>query len=108
MNDPVNTFTFDPPSGKDVDIQDVCTWLIRVMNKRDKSVMFVSSVMAFFLQHGGVSEKQYDHLNRVFDRVLDAYERGALETQGAVTAVDDGTPANIVSFSAKRKPKGAA
>lgn len=94
----VNTFTFEPPADG-ADIQDVCTWLIRVMNKRDKSVVFVASVMAFFLQKGGVSEKQYASLQRVFGRVLDAYERGALEVQGTIVADDDGSPTNIISFS---------
>jgi len=95
---PLNTFTFDPPADG-ADIQDVCTWLIRVMNKKDKSVVFVASVMTFFLQKGGVSEKQYASLQRVYGRVLDAFERGALEIQGTVVADDDGSPTNIVSFS---------
>jgi len=99
---PVNTFTFDPPLGNDSDIQDVCTWLIRVMDKKDKSVVFVASVMTFFLQKGGISEKQFSSLTRVFDRVMDAYSRNALAVQGSVVADDDGTPANIVNFAAAR------
>lgn len=98
---PVCTFTFDPPANG-ADIQDVCTWLIRVMNKKDKSVVFIASVLTFFLQKGGLSEKQYASLQRVFERVYDAYERNALEVQGCVVAQDDGSPTNIVSFSAGR------
>lgn len=102
MDTPVNSFTFDPP-GDGADIQDVCTWMLRVMNKKDKSVVFVASVMTFFLQKGGVSEKQYASLQRVFNRVLDAYERSALEVQGSIVAVDDGSPTNIVSFSSAKR-----
>jgi hypothetical protein len=99
----VNNFTFDPPSGAEVDIQDVCTWLIRVMNKNDKSVKFVASVMAFYLDRGGVSQKQYDHLQHVFQRVQEAFQRGALEVQGSIVAADDGTPTNIVRFSTMKR-----
>lgn len=98
----ISTFKFDPPSGDHVDIQDVCTWLIRVMNKNDKSVKFVASVLAFYLDRGGLSQKQYDHLQHVFDRVLGSFEREQLEVQGSVSANDDGTPTNIVTFSTKR------
>lgn len=96
----LNTFTFDPPS-QDADIQDVCTWLIRVMNKSDKSVVFVASVMTFFLQKGGISEKQFTSLQKVYDRVLDQYNRGGLVVQGCLIAEEDGTPTNIVKFGAK-------
>lgn len=99
---PINTFAFEPPLGKESDIQDVCTWLIRVMDKKDKSVVFVASIMTFFLQKGGISEKQFSSLTRVFDRVIDAYGRNALAVQGSVIAEDDGTPANIVNFAAAR------
>lgn len=102
MTGPVATFTFDPPTGDHVDIQDVCTWLIRVMNKGDKSVKFVASVLAFYLDRGGLSQKQYDHLQHVFQRVHDAFERGALEVQGSLLARDDGAPTNIVSFSTRK------
>ena len=102
MSGALATFTFDPPTGDHVDIQDVCTWLIRVMNKGDKSVKFVASVLAFYLDRGGLSQKQYDHLRHVFDRVIDAFERGALEVQGSVIARDDGAPTNIVSFSTRK------
>lgn len=103
---PISAFTFEPPADG-ADIQDVCTWLIRVMNKKDKSVVFIASVLTFFLQKGGLSEKQYASLQRVYLRVVEAYERNALEIQGSVVAVDDGSPTNIVSFSAGRG-KGAA
>lgn len=97
----LNTFTFDPPAD-DADIQDVCTWLIRVMNKSDKSVVFVASVMTFFLQKGGISEKQLASLQRVYGRVLDQYNQGGLVVQGCIVAEEDGSPANIVSFSAAK------
>ncbi len=100
----ISTFTFDPPR-EQCDVQDVCTWLIRVMDKKDKSVVFVASIMTFFLQKGGISEKQYSSLVRVYDRVLDAYGRNALAVQGSVVAEDDGTPANIVHFTAARSAK---
>ncbi|MGV2099020.1 hypothetical protein [Rhizobium sp. 21-4511-3d] len=101
MTKPMSTFTFDPPSGEKVDIQDVCTWLIRVMNKGDKSIKFVASVLAFYLDRGGLSQKQYDHLQHVFQRVTEAFERGSLEVQGSVIARDDGSPTNIVSFNVR-------
>lgn len=104
---PISTFTFDPPVDG-ADIQDVCTWLLRVMNKKDKSVVFVASVLTFFLQKGGLSEKQYASLQRVFVRIDEAYSRNALEVQGCVVAHDDGTPTNIVSFSSARGKGGAA
>lgn len=93
----LNTFTFDPPS-EDADIQDVCTWMIRVMDKNDKSVVFVASVMTFFLKNGGISEKQFTSLQKVYDRVLEQYNRGGLVVQGCLIAEDDGTPTNIVKF----------
>lgn len=104
MTEIVTMISSEPPA-EGADIQDVCTWLIRVMDKKDKSVVFVASVMTFFLQKGGISEKQYSSLSRVFDRVLDTYERGALAIQGSVVAEDDGTPANIVSFTARASSK---
>lgn len=102
MMTPISTFNFDPPTGDHVDIQDVCTWLLRVMNKGDKSVKFVASVLAFFLDRGGLSQKQYDHLQHVFQRVLEAFEKNSLEVQGSILARDDGAPTNIVSFSTRR------
>lgn len=101
-----STFTFEPPQ-EQCDVQDVCTWLLRVMDKKDKSVVFVASIMTFFLQKGGISEKQYSSLSRVYDRVLETYGRNALAVQGSVVAEDDGTPANIVKFTARRSEASA-
>lgn len=106
MIDPVNTFTFDPPDDDDCDIRDVAIWMLRVMDRADTSLMFVASVLAFFLKQGGISEKQNEALMKTYWRVLGAYQANRLEIQGAVVAHDDGSPKNIVKFKAK-KPRGA-
>lgn len=98
----INTFTFPPPLSENCDPQDIATWLIRVMDKKNKSVMFASSVQAHFLKSGGISQKQFDVLANVFRRVLKAYNENRLEVQGAIVASDDGSPSNIVKFDARK------
>lgn len=58
--------------------------------------------LGFYLDRGGLSHKQIENLQRIFDRVLDTFERDQLEVQGAPLAIDDGSPANIVTFSSRR------
>lgn len=101
---PVNTISIDPPAGREVEIYDVCIWLLRVLDRKEKSLLFAASVFDFYLKRGRLTERQSEALQNLFDRTVERYERNALECQGML-AHDDGTAANVVSLSGARKGK---
>jgi hypothetical protein len=101
---PVSTISIEPPTGKKLDVYDVCIWLLRVLDRKEKSLLFAASVFDFYLKRGHLTERQSEALQDLFDRTIDRYERNALECQGLI-AHDDGTATNVVSLSGARKGK---
>lgn len=99
---PVSTISIEPPTGKKIEVYDVCIWLLRVLDRKEKSLMFAASVFDFYLKRGHLTERQSEALQDLFDRTIDRYERNALACQGVV-AHDDGTAANVVSITGARK-----
>lgn len=92
---PINTFTFDPPAGDSLPAYDVCIWLLRVMDKGDRSVSFVASLLHHLLRYGGVlTDKQADALATIFDRVRQQFEDNRLQLQGYE---EPAAPAQIVA-----------
>lgn len=100
----VNTIEIDPPAGRNIDVADVCIWLIRVLDRKEKAMLFVASVFDFYLKRGSLTEKQRDALQKIFDKTIERFERNALACQG-VLASDDGSEAKVVSISSGRRKK---
>ncbi|WP_107341757.1 hypothetical protein [Agrobacterium pusense] len=100
----VNTINIDPPTGRQIEIYDVCIWLLRVLDRKGKRLPFVASVFDFYLKRGALSEKQSDALQSIFDNTVEMYERNALGCQGMI-ATDDGSETKVVSLSSARKRK---
>lgn len=101
MTDIISTISIEPPEGRSVDVHDVCVWLLRVLDRKSKSVAFTASVFSFYLKQGGITEKQQAALLKIYDKTVDQYERNALICQGMI-AGDDGSEANVVSLSTRR------
>lgn len=89
-----------PPKDGD-DPVTVLKWLITVMNKSDKSLMFTSSVLSHCINYGGLTEKQAAGIEKIFTRVLDQYARGVLEFQGGGLAEND-APSNVTRLRISR------
>ncbi|WP_349507196.1 hypothetical protein [Agrobacterium pusense] len=100
----INIVNIDPPTGRQIEIYDVCIWLLRVLDRKSKKLPFVASVFDFYLKRGALSEKQSDALQSIFDNTVEMYERNALGCQGMI-ATDDGSETKVVSLSSARKRK---
>ncbi|MEX2739950.1 hypothetical protein AB3480_00625 [Rhizobium mongolense] len=97
---PINNFTFDPPlDDRSTDMHDVCIWCLRVMDKTDKAIPFVASLLHSYHKWGGLSDKQAESLMNVFFRVQKQFNENRLDIQGCLTAGDPEGTTNIVSLS---------
>lgn len=99
---PLNTFDLSPPNGE-ADALDVLKWLVSVMDRDDKGLHFVASVLASAARYGGITEKQAIAVENAYDRVLKLFNNGALAIQGGRIDKDDG-PSNVTHL----RPRGAA
>ena len=63
-------------------IQDVCIWLLLVMDENDRSRRFVTSVYLYFLERGAITDAQMAALKRIASGILADIDRGILECQG--------------------------
>lgn len=97
---PIALFDLSPPSS-DADAGDVMKWMISVMDRDDKALHFVASVLSHFLKNGGLSERQADAVGKRYSIVLDQFERGVLHIQTGGAPVGDG-PTNITHIGARR------
>lgn len=73
-------FDLSPPSS-DADAGDVMKWMVSVMDRDDKALSFIASVLSNFLKFGGLSEKQAAALEKRYAIVLDQFEKGSLNIQ---------------------------
>lgn len=89
-------FTLDvtPPTDGDDPIT-VMKWLITVMNKNDKGLMFVASVLSHCIKYGGLTERQAEGVEKIFVNRLDQFNRGVLEFQCGGMSSDDSAPSNV-------------
>jgi hypothetical protein len=103
---PINTFTFDPPADdRSSDMQDVCTWLLRVMDKDDRAVVFIASILQSFLKYGGLTERQAEATMDVFFRVLKQFNENRLNIQGCVVTDEPSEATNVVSLADTKRRK---
>lgn len=102
MIKPIPFFDLSPPSTDD-DAGDVMKWMISVMDRDDKALHFVASVLSQFLKNGGLSEKQAAAIEKRYAIVLDHFERGVLHLQNGGVPSGEG-PTNITHISARKVP----
>lgn len=95
-------FDLSPPSSS-ADAGDVMKWMISVMDRDDKALHFVASVLSQFLKNGGLSEKQAAAIEKRYAIVLEHFERGVLHIQTGGAPSGDG-PTNITHISARKVP----
>ncbi|MEC5289423.1 MULTISPECIES: hypothetical protein [unclassified Aurantimonas] len=97
----MNMFDLSPPADEDGAIV-AMKWMIAVMDRDDKSLHFVASVLSSCCKYGGLTERQADAVEKTYERILKAFEAGALEIQGGHISVDG--PTNVTHL----RPRGAA
>lgn len=103
---PISTFTFEPPSDDGTsDMQDVCIWLLRVMDKDDRAVVFIASILQSFLKYGGLTEKQASSTMDVFFRVLKQFNENRLNIQGCIVTDEPNAATNIVRLADTKRRK---
>lgn len=95
-----------PPAGTPA--VEVMKWMISVMDANDTSLMFVASVLAQSIKWGGMTERQEAGIVRIYERVLDAFDRGVLAIQGGGIAEDENAPHNVTHLTARRGKGGAS
>lgn len=100
MIKPIALFDLSPPSS-DADAGDVMKWMVSVMDRDDKALHFVASVLSHFLKNGGLSEKQAAALEKRYAIVLDQFDRGVLHIQTGGVPAGEG-PTNITHIGARR------
>lgn len=101
---PIDTFTFKPPlDDPETDMQDICTWLLRVMDKEDRAVVFIASILQSFLKYGGLTEKQAAATMDVFFRVLTQFDENRLNIQGCVVTDEPNASTNVVLLADTKK-----
>lgn len=100
MIKPIALFDLSPPSA-DADAGNVMKWMISVMDRDDKALHFVASVLSQFLKNGGLSEKQAAAIERRYALVLDHFERGILHIQTGGAPAGEG-PTNITHIGARK------
>lgn len=100
-------FDLSPPSS-DADAGDVMKWMVSVMDRDDKTLSFVASVLSNFLKFGGLSEKQAAALEKRYAIVLDQFEKGVLNIQtGKVPAAHVSTSITHIGLARSPHPEGA-
>lgn len=106
MSDHQTVFDLSPPPD-DADALDVLKWMISVMDREDRSLMFVASILASRVEWRGLTEKQAASASRVYDRIRDLFDRGLLEIQGGGGRTHvDGAPTNVTHLNTKAKRGG--
>jgi hypothetical protein len=76
--------------------------MIAVMDPDDNSLHFVASLLSSCCKYRGLTERQASAAEKMYQRVLKAFEAGALEIQGGHVSVDG--PTNVTQL----RPRGAA
>lgn len=85
------------PNGANVD--QACTWLLAVMDEGDRTRKFVSSVLAYYLDRGYVTERQMDSLRDVTSKAIRRYIERDLQSQGSAPAADQTLDfGNVIEF----------
>lgn len=100
MIKPIALFDLSPPPAG-ADAGEAMKWMISVMNRDDKALSFVASVLSQFLARGGMTEKQAAAIEKRYDIVLDQFERGVLHIQTGGAPAGDG-PSNITHIGARK------
>lgn len=96
-------FDLSPPCS-DADAGDVMKWMVSVMDRDDKSLHFVASVLSHFLKTGGLSEKQAEALGKRYAIVLDQFENGSLNIQTGKVPTGNG-PTSITHIGVRRSTR---
>jgi len=97
----VPLFDLSPPK-EDCDVLDSLKWMISVMDRDDKSLMFVASLLSGFIKWGGLTDKQAAGAAKVYERVLGQFERGVLAIQGGGPTTKDDGRTNVTHLSSRR------
>jgi len=101
-------FDLSPPSSA-ADAGDVMKWMVSVMDRDDKSLHFVASVLSHFLKTGGLSEKQAEALEKRYAIVLDQFEKGVLNIQtGKASTARVSASITHIGLTRSTHPEGAA
>jgi hypothetical protein len=93
-------FDLSPPP-VEADALDMLKWMVAVMDRDDRSLMFVASLLTQCIEWNGLTEKQAAAGSRVYERVLSLFDRGLLAIQGG-RVEDDGAPSNVTHLTLKR------
>jgi len=107
------TITVSPPKPDkrgEIDLFEALRWMITVMDRGDKSLHFVASILAQAAQRGGATDRQHEAVLRCFERLMFDYESGFLECVGGLPASTSDAVVTHIDFSAgkKRGPKRPA
>lgn len=81
------------------DVRTVCIWLLAVMDRDDKGVKFVSSILNYYMVRGYLTQKQMDVLSSVWGRINNKMRDGELQCQGMRHAkIKPAEAGNVVRF----------
>lgn len=66
----------------------VLRWLVAVMNYDDPQLHFAASCLSYALKNGGLSQKQSEACQRLFERIFKDHEAGDLRCQWFMSEED--------------------